>query len=469
MSLRRSDAPARWTDAVAIAAFALAVRAAIVAWAWNRIPPIADGFYYDVLARRLAAGLGYTWQWPDGSVTHAAHYPVGYPAFVGALYRAFGAVPGVAMVGNAIVGAAGVFATHRLASRGGSRAQAAAAALLVAVHPDLVSYTPALMTEGVAASLVALAMWLGLRLSEAPSRGRFLAVAVTIAAATYVRPQCILLAALLPIALPQARALRARWSRIAVGATAMLVASILLVSPWTARNCSRMSRCAFVSVNDGWNLLIGTDPEARGGWAEVKVPEACVGIDDEAEKNSCFAEAGRRAIVDRPLEWLALAPKKLSMTFDYAGAGPWYLRASNPDALSEDGKRILGGATVLFERLALVFALVAVARALAARLPAAGAAKWGLVVAVAGAAWCFFPAFGWVAVLALVGALGVLVLTAPRDAPPPPLFALTLVHLASTAAVHVVFFGSGRYAFVTFPAVTALAVFAYRPREVRRS
>jgi pimeloyl-ACP methyl ester carboxylesterase len=62
---------------LAIAAVALVARLAVAVWAWNAIPPTADGHYYHVLATRLAEGHGYTWCWPDGAVTYAAHYPVG--------------------------------------------------------------------------------------------------------------------------------------------------------------------------------------------------------------------------------------------------------------------------------------------------------------------------------------------------------------------------------------------------------
>lgn len=457
----------RWRDAALVAAVALALRLGVVAWAWSRVPPIADGYYYDVLARRIAAGLGYTWQWADGSVTYAAHYPVGYPAFVAAIYRVLGPTPGFAMIGNAVLGAIATFSTHRIVSRGGSRAQAIAAAALVAVHPDLVSYTPALMTEGVAASLVALAMWLALRLSEERTAGRFAATALALAAATYVRPQCALLSVLLPLALARGATTRERRVAASVGGAALLALTVAAVAPWTLRNCARMGRCAFVSVNDGWNLLIGTDPDARGGWAEVKVPPACARVEDEAEKNACFGEAGRDAILANPGAWLALAPKKLAATFDYGGAGPWYLRAANPDALSEGGKRLLGGATVLFERLAVAAGAIAAARVLDThrRERGSAAAKVGLVLAVASAAAGFFPAFGWIAVLLLIAALAIVVSLGR----PPPVFGLALAQLASTALVHVVFFGSGRYAMVTFPVVTALAVFALprsaEPRE----
>ena len=59
-------------------------------WAAGAIPPAADGEYYHRLATRIASGQGYTWLWPDGVVTYAAHYPVGYPALHRAAYALFG-------------------------------------------------------------------------------------------------------------------------------------------------------------------------------------------------------------------------------------------------------------------------------------------------------------------------------------------------------------------------------------------
>src|SRR5690606_11920426 len=83
--------PAPVSDAVFVALFAAAVRGAWVAWAAGRFPPAEDGHFYHVVAQRIAAGDGYTWLWPDGAVTYAAHYPIGYPALAGALYSVFGA------------------------------------------------------------------------------------------------------------------------------------------------------------------------------------------------------------------------------------------------------------------------------------------------------------------------------------------------------------------------------------------
>src|SRR5271169_4957352 len=171
-------------------AAALAARGAVVAWAAGRFPPTADGSYYDRIARRIAHGDGYTWLWPDGAVTYAAHYPVGYPAMLAGAYALFGASAAVAMLVNALIGAAGAAAMHRLALRAMSPGRALAAGLAVALHPALVPYTTALMTEGITAAL-----WIVAAACAAAARdsGRSwwfrAACGVVMGAATLVRPQ----------------------------------------------------------------------------------------------------------------------------------------------------------------------------------------------------------------------------------------------------------------------------------------
>ena len=118
---------------------ALVARLAVIAWGHD-FPPAGDGTYYDTLARRIASGQGYTWLWPDGTVTYAAHYPVGYPALVSLGYRIFGPYSVVAMVENALLGALSAAAIHVLAGAATrSRARALAAGLVVALHPALIS------------------------------------------------------------------------------------------------------------------------------------------------------------------------------------------------------------------------------------------------------------------------------------------------------------------------------------------
>src|SRR4051812_21778558 len=94
---------------------AFVARATVILWGGGRFPPAADGAYYHAIAVRIAEGLGSTWLWPDGKVTYAAHYPVGYPALLALGYRLAGASPSVGAWVNALLGTVAAIAAHRLA------------------------------------------------------------------------------------------------------------------------------------------------------------------------------------------------------------------------------------------------------------------------------------------------------------------------------------------------------------------
>lgn len=423
-------------DPLAVTLVAIVVRVAVIVWAGASIPPTADGTYYHRLATRIADGQGYTWLWPDGVVTHAAHYPVGYPGLIGAAYMLFGAKPFVAMIVNALIGAAGTWAAHDLLRQSTSRKLALAGGLAAALHPALVPYTAALMTEGVTASLLVVATALAAR-----ARGRttwLVACGVVMGAATLVRPQVLLLA---PV-LGWAAGTKLR-SALAVVAVALAVCA-----PWTARNCVRMESCALVSVNGGWNLAIGTQTES-GGWQEMVVPEDCKEVFAEAAKDECFGRAARRVIASAPLAWLARVPAKLRVTFDYFGAAPWYLHAANPVAFPHGAKVALGAIETVVSRLLLLAALVSVRKLDGPRRRAREA------VTALGLAACFFAAGGALAYLAC--AAGILMIGARELERAPRVVPITAAVVLATALMHAVFFGAGRYGLVVVPFVAMLA------------
>jgi hypothetical protein len=439
-------------DALVTFAVALGARLAVVAWAWSRIPPAADGTYYQRIAERIAQGLGYTWLWPDGVVTYAAHYPVGYPALVGAVYTVTGPRPVAAMMLNATLGALAALAAHRLAARCMGPRRALLAGMLVALHPGLVAYTPALMTEGVTAALVtagaAVAAWARDRRAAAA-----IPLGLVVGLATLVRPQCIVLAplfALLAAVRPGSSARRA--SAMVLAAS---LAALVVCAPWTLRNCVRMKRCALVSVNGGWNLLIGADEASTGAWSPIKVPEACREVFDEAAKDVCFGNEARRFIREHPGAWLGLVPKKLAATFDYSGAGPWYLHEANREAFPWRAKEVVGGLETIYERLVLLAALVWAAGRVAPE-ETAGTRRARIVLAVLGGA-LVFTLHAWIAYMALATTA---LMRGRRLWLGPVLPAAAIVVLLATAATHAAFFGAGRYALVVFPLLSALAPLA---------
>ena len=449
-AVRKAIPPAHVRDALALSLLGLAVRALLVIWAKDRFPPADDGSFYHVVAQRIAHGAGYTWLWPDGAVSYAAHYPVGYPALLGLVYAAFGPQPAVAMVLNALLGVLAVFAAQRCVLRLGTRNQALLAGLLVALHPGLVFYTPALMTEGVTAELLVIAVWLSVRVGSGRGwLGRLALLGVCAGGLTLLRPQVLMVAPMLGFFALDWRETRysARMLR-ALGVTALAIGVCL---PWTLRNCARMDRCVFVSANGGWNLLIGAAPEANGSWIPIEgasVPSACRDVFGEAEKDRCFGHAGFEHIKQNPLGFLALIPRKLSVTFDYFGAPGHYLHTSNAAAFDETQKVRLGVVETVWERLVLLFAIAQAARfgqagqrlRLAAALPAA-------LFAILRAGWLGY--LGFVLTVALSG----------KELLKRPLSGLAAGVVLATAATHAVFFGAGRYGFVC-AAVLCLAAVA---------
>jgi hypothetical protein len=204
-----------------------------------------------------------------------------------------------------------------------------------------------------------------------------------------------------------------------------------------------MDRCTLVSANGGWNLLIGAGPKATGHWAPVDVPAECREVFPEVAKDVCFGQAARRIIREAPGRWLALIPAKLGATFDYCGAGPWYLHEAAPGVFPFERKVQAGALETVVRRLMLIGALVALARGqgrgggllggvgVALALTRGGWVAYVVLAALAGVRWArergFFPAG------ALAGALG------------------------TTLLVHAIFFGAGRYGLVVSPLIAACA------------
>lgn len=441
-------------DGWILALVALALRVVVVAWAAKTFGPTADGTFYDVVARRIADGQGYTWLWPDGVVTYAAHYPVGYPALVGLAYAAFGARPVVAMVVNAVFGALGVVAVHGMLAETSSRRLAFAGGLAMALHPALLFYTPALMTEGITASLLAVATAVATRLRSVQDGGFIggfwiVGLGLILGLSTLVRPQTIVMAPVLGFLVGA----RISWRRGSAVAGLVLATAIATCAPWTVRNCVRMNRCALVSVNGGWNLAIGTQTTS-GAWTALAVPDACKEVFDEAGKDACFGRAAKVDIAAHPVAWLARAPAKLRVTFDYFGAAPWYLHDANPAAFSDRAKIALGTIETVVSRALLAAALVAMASWPGKRRVARRA------IAALGFVFALSPA-GVVAYLAL--AFGIGLLGREGLARAPLVVPATGAVIFATAATHAVFFGAGRYGLLVVPFVTALAF--VRPRD----
>ena len=165
------------------------------------------------------------------------------------------------------------------------------------------------MTEPLAALLI-----LGSTLAAVLRfRGRWQAVVYAgalLGLASLVRPASLVVGPLLLLTQP-----RPLW-QAAVRAAATTAVALLVLLPWTVRNCERLDGCVLVSTNGGWNLAIGAITET-GRFQTLRAADGCPVVTGQVQQDRCWADVGRAKIASNFGHWLSLAPLKLSQTFDH--------------------------------------------------------------------------------------------------------------------------------------------------------
>jgi len=420
--------------------------------------PVWDGHYYDFGARRIAAGFGYSDdRWEDGLVAwHPwCHYPVGYSAVLGAVYRIFGTDLRVAAVFDASVSALLCVMTWLVARNAISPFRAKLAGVIAAVHPGLILYAALVMTEPLSALLTLTAFWIATRKTTRTTRS-FVVGALVLGVGALVRPQALLCApffAFLDVPKPLVRFGKLARPAAAVLACALAIAPVL---PWTARNCAVMDGCALVSTNAGWNLAIGAFPRATGRFETLHASDGCREVTGQVQQDRCWFSYGVDQIEEHPWHYLSLIPPKLSFTFDHESFAVEYLREARPSAWPEERRVAWRAATSAAHRLLVVAAALAFVAFSRRRAQ--------------GAAFAIVAALGALAVMADTPHFYPLVIAAivlpwiPLPARPsrPSALALCVGFVATTLVTHAVFFGEDRYHIVITPALCILAAAALR-------
>lgn len=331
-----------------LAALAFALR---MAWGLAaRVPPAWDGELYERGARAIASGLGYSCFMfgpaADPRVP-TAYYPVGYPAYLGALYALFGIAPWVISLGGALAGAANVAMTHRLALRVASPKAAFVAALALAVMPGQVIFSAAPMTEALWGSLLTAAIYASTRST------RWQWTSLALAAAAFVRPQALALAVALPLA--ASSPWKTRLARAALTTLSVLV----LLAPWTIRNCRAIDGCALVSANGGSNLAVGAMARSDGTYVLLTPDDGCRGVVGEIARERCWRRVAVARIAENPYAWARRAWPKLRHTFAYEEAPVEYLSVAKPSLLGPRLRAVAKRALTFSWELALGAAILA--------------------------------------------------------------------------------------------------------------
>jgi 4-amino-4-deoxy-L-arabinose transferase-like glycosyltransferase len=431
-----------------------------VAIAWSR-EPVWDGHYYHLGAERLAEGFGYS---EDALVAgHVVwrpwiHYPVGYSFVLSLFYRVFGPGLLVAPVLNALLGGAVAAVVHRIGRHFTTPGRAMLAAALVALHPGLIAYSPLVMTEVLATTLLLTA---GLLLLAWPDTWRaYLGAGAVLGVATLVRPDSLL-------ALPLVALMGGKpFTKSLVRTLASLAVALVVVLPWTYRNCQTLDGCALVSTNGGWNLAIGA-LTPTGRFHTLKASDGCAVVTGQVQQDDCWRRVGQAKILADPGHWLGLIPKKLEQTYNHESYAVEYLHEADPGVWTEP-RRVAGREFLtLFHQLLLVAAALGAVSALhwVKPPPWDDAVQIGLGVVImmfaTFAAAREEHAFYWLPSLLPLVAL----LPLPGRPVLGPAGRYLLGLLFATTFTHCLFFGEDRYHLVVTPVLCLFAAGALRPRR----
>jgi len=366
-----------------------------------------DAVFYHETATAIAAGEGYVFQ---GRPT--AFFPPGFPVFLAAAYRVGGASPRSGQIAN-LLASLGILAA--VAAAVGLTAGPVAGrwcAVLLALEPSQWIMPAFLMSEtactlGVAGMILFLVRW-----SQGGGWIPVVGAGACAVAAGFTRGLGFLLLPTVAAAILWAGA-RSRGETVRALVLAGAVCAVA-VGAWALRNDRVLGEPVLVSTNVGVNLLVGNNPNARGGRADP--PGGVPGSGDElADENEAF-ERVRSYVRENPGRALAVLPLKAARLWAFGPAVTY--RAE-----------------------------------LAAKL---GRVAGGVAVGLAQAAH-----------LALLAAAAAFLWRTRRGTEPKTrvLFAIVLASAAVWTLAHVPFFGGARFLFPIHPLVAAAAA-AWSARPV---
>ncbi len=310
-----------WT----VAAVAVALRLVWVTL-FARLPGgLSDPVLYHTSAELLADGKGYL----SVALNPTAYYPPGYTFFVGGIYKVLNILGieshqafTVGVVQSLLWGVT-TLCIVLIARRIFSHRTGTIAGLAIALWPNLIIYASAYLSETLFVTLfsvfllsVVVVVQSEADLRSLPGATAFLAGALSLGAATMVRPQILLSVAALVLALLVASV---NLRTVVSLAVAFVVGVAVFVVPWAIRNYQVFGEVVLISNNSGDNLCIGFFPGAPGGW---RAPDYCEtgefymdGPEAEVRRN---AEARQRAIdhiLDEPFSLPKLSALKVFNTF----------------------------------------------------------------------------------------------------------------------------------------------------------
>ena len=252
-----------WRILLLIALAALALRVAYVAFAKTNQPIHGDQLFYNAEANRLARGDGFLEPFDPqalsrGVIREGRDPAADHPPLTVLVLAPVSFVTSQALIPQrltmAVLGTGVVIVIGFLARRlAGDRAGWIAAGI-AAIYPNLWVNDGLIMSETLAALVVALALLYAYRLIREPNIWNALIVGALCGLGALTRAELVLLVPLL--AVPAALVARSvasaqRWKLAGVG----VLAAAVLIAPWVGYNLARFDEPTYLSTNDGIALI----------------------------------------------------------------------------------------------------------------------------------------------------------------------------------------------------------------------
>ncbi len=242
-------------------------------------PP--DAVAYTRIAENLSQHGSFDARAPGAAheVQPASAYAPGLPWLTAAVFWLSGGRHlTLALVLLALIGAAAVPLTYLLGVRLSGSPAGLLGAAAIAVYPALLQYQALLLSEPLAATLLAGSLLAFLRALDSGGLGRWALTGILLGALTMVRPEYLVIALLLPLGslfLPLGRNREPRAPREQIGArlasaAVSLLATLLVLAPWSIRNAIVLERLVPVSSGGGKALYIGTYLGAEGNGPRLR-------------------------------------------------------------------------------------------------------------------------------------------------------------------------------------------------------
>jgi 4-amino-4-deoxy-L-arabinose transferase-like glycosyltransferase len=298
----------------------LGLRLALVLWV--PVEPHSDEQWYFNQAVGIAAGRGY-------SENHVptAYWPVGWPGFLGIVFRLTYPSPFVGEMVNWLCSAAIFVLTLRLGTRlFGEPLVGRLAALFLTVCPNQIAYVPILGTEVFYSALLLLALDI---LLAGGGLWRLAAAGVVFGIAALTKAQTVLLPAFLFTLWWLVSLRRGILLSNLAKAAVVYAAMAVVILPWTVRNYDVFGHFVLISTNGGLTLLGGNNPSANGDDTETdpllkRVPHD---VADQVAADHLATSLALAWMRQHPAAAISLVPKKIWRLWAPDGEAEWAYQA----------------------------------------------------------------------------------------------------------------------------------------------